>query len=153
MAIAPTADFDELIIEVEFTAGSGTYVSVCGMSDYTVTRTNSLGQSEVLDCADISLPAYIKKHVQSQDVTISGTGQWALTNHQQMYEWWSTGATKNVRVRNTMVTDNGTSGDTEIETIPMILENLSNERSKSAGVISASVQFSRNGATTVTELS
>lgn len=142
MAIAPTADFDQLVIEVEFT--TGVWSKVCGMVDYTVNRANNMETSLVPDCADESLPLKTKRAVASQDVTISGTGSWALTNHQAMYNWWKTGSTLNVRVTNAKVTADGTAGDTETETIPCVLGSLNNARTKGQ-VVSAEVEFMLDG--------
>lgn len=147
MAIAPTAAFEELVLEVEFTAGSGTYTRVCGLNDITVNRTNTTDTSEVPDCDDESLPFYIQRGVRTQDVTISGTGTWSLTNHQQMMDWFTSSATKNVRLTNAKVTDDGSSGDTEYEIFPMLLLTLNNERTKGQ-VVSAEISLERNGSTT-----
>lgn len=152
MAIAPTADFDELVLEVEFTAGSDTFTKVCGMSDFTINRTNNTDSSNVPDCADESLPHYTKRAVTSQDIGISGTGVWALANHADMRNWWASGSTLNVRVTNSYVTDNGTAGDPETETIPMILSGLNNARTKGQ-VVSAEIELQQNGPVVVTDIS
>ncbi len=147
MAIAPTAAFDELVLEVEFTAGSGTYVRVCGLTDITVNRTNTTDSTEVPDCADESLPFYIQRGVRTTDVTISANGVWALTHHQNMMDWFTSGDTKNVRLTNAKVTADGTSGDTEYEIFPMLLTTLNNERTKGQ-VVTAEIAMERNGSTT-----
>lgn len=145
MADAVTAEFHQLVIEVEFTPESGIYAKVCGMVDYSVSRKNNIESSMVPDCTDESLPLTTKRAVTSQDVTVSGTGSWALNYHQSMYSWWKTGGTRNVRITNAKVTASGTAGDTEAETIPMILSTLENARTKGK-VISAEVEFQQNGA-------
>lgn len=147
MAIAPTAAFEELVLEVEFTAGSGTFTRVCGLTDITINRTNTTDTTEVPDCADESLPFYIQRGVRTQDVTISATGVWSLTAHQDMLDWFVSGDTLNVRLTNAKVTADGTSGDTETETFPMLLTALNNARTKGQ-VVSAEISMERNGATT-----
>ncbi|WHZ35757.1 phage tail tube protein [Sagittula sp. MA-2] len=151
MAIAQTADFDEYVLEVEFTAGSGTFAKVCGLTDFSVSRTNDTGSSMVPDCADESLPYYIKRAVTSQDISISATGVWALANHADMRDWWGAGSTLNVRVTNAAVTASGTAGDPEVETIPMILTALNNARTKGQ-VVTAEIELQQNGAATVTDI-
>lgn len=151
MAIASTADFDELVLEVEFVASSGTYTKVCGLTDFTVNRTNNTDSTEVPDCADESLPYYIKRSVRSQDRTISGTGVWALANHANMHDWWTAGSTLNVRITNAAVTANGTTGDPETEIIPMILTGLNNARTKGQ-VVSAEIELEQNGTVTVGDI-
>lgn len=152
MAIAATADFDELVIEVEFTASSGTYAKVCGMVDFTITRTNNTDTSEVPDCADESLPHYQVASVRSQNMSVSGTGVWALANHADMHDWWKGATTKNVRITNAYVTANGSAGDPEVETIPMILASLNNARTKGS-VVTAEIELTQNGAITITDIS
>lgn len=151
MAIATTADYAEYVLEVEFTAGSGTYSKVCGLTDYNVNRSNNTDQAEVPDCADESLPHYIKRSVRSQDFSISATGVWSLSSHKNMHDWFMAGSTLNVRITNAKVTSDGTSGDPEVETIPMILTALNNSRTKGQ-VVSAEIELAQNGAVTVTDI-
>jgi len=151
MTAAPTAEFDELVIEVEFTADSGTYTKVCGMADYTTNRTNNTATSEVPDCSDESLPHTPKRGVVSQDYAISGTGVWARTHWKDMHDWWKSGATKNVRIRHIVITEDGSSGDPEIETIPMILQQLNNARTKGQ-VVSAEITLEQDGPATITDI-
>lgn len=152
MAIAPTADFHELVIEVEFTAGSGTYTKVCGMTNYTVNRSKSMAETMVPDCADESLPYTPRRSAMSKDYSITGTGVWARSHHQNMMDWFQNDTTLNVRVRHVNVTDNGTSGDTETETIPMKLQDLNNAR-QDKQVVTAEVTFVQDGAVTLGTLS
>ena len=151
MAIAPTADYDELILEVEFTPSSGTFTRVCGLTDFTINRANNVDTTEVPDCADESLPHYNKRSVRSQDTNISGTGVWAITNHADMMSWFRAGSTLNVKVTNAYVTANGSVGDPEEEVIPMILQSLNNSRTKGQ-VVSGEIEMVQNGDVTVTTI-
>lgn len=130
MARATTAKYEEMILEVEWTASSGTYTAVCGMIDVTINRTSNVDTAEIPDCDDESLPLSIERQVRSQEVTASATGVWALQSHQNLMAWWRSGATKNVRLRNAKAQADGVSGDTIIESGPAILVNLNNSRSK-----------------------
>lgn len=154
MAIAPTADFDELVLEVEFdpVGDAGTYTRICGLTDFTINRANNTDTSEVPDCADESLPYYIKRSVRSQDFTISGTGKWSRSSHLNMYNWFKAGTTLNVRITNAVVTADGSTGDPESETIPMILAALSTSRTKGE-VVTSEISLEKNGSVTVTEIS
>ncbi|EBA06003.1 phage tail tube protein [Sagittula stellata] len=151
MAIAPTADFDELVLEVEFdpVGSAGTFTKICGITDFTVNRANNTETSEVPDCADESLPHHIKRAVRSQDMTISGTGVWSRTSHQNMMTWLTSASTLNVKITNAAVTEADVTGDTESETIPMILTALNNARTKGQ-VVSAEISLEQNGAVTRT---
>jgi len=153
MAEATTAEFHELVLEVEFdpVGDAGSYTRVCGITDLNINRTNNTDTAEVPDCADESKPHHIKRSVRSQDVTISGTGVWALSSHQDMMDWFATGKTLNVRVTNAKVTASGASGDTETETIPMILSTLNNARTKGQ-VVSAEISLEQNGSVTRGEI-
>lgn len=149
MAIATTANFDELVLEVEFT--SGTYTKVCGLTDFTINRTNNTDTSMVPDCADESLPYQPKRSVVSQDYSISGTGVWALSSHKNMYAWFKDATMKNVRITNAKVTDSGTTGDPETETIPMVLSALNNARTKGQQV-TAEIELQQSGVVTVANI-
>lgn len=146
MATAVTAKFEELILEVEFVASSGTYTAVCGLIDVTVNRTSNIDTAEIPDCDDESAPLSIERQVRSQEVTIDGTGVWAQSSHGSMMDWWYDGATRNVRVRNTKAS----TGDTQIEAGPAILATLSNARTKGQRV-SAEISIQFDGLPTRTD--
>lgn len=148
MASAITAKFEELILEVEFTASSGVYTPVCGMVDINVTRTANVDTAEVPDCDDESLPLSIERQVRSIEVTATGTGVWAQTSHGAMMDWFYSAATKNARIRNTKASN----GDTEIESGPALLTNLSNARTKGQKV-SAEIEIQWDGVPTRTDAS
>jgi len=114
MARAVTTKYEELILEVEFTPASGTYLAVCGMTDASVTRSSNVDESEIPDCADESLPMAIERQVRSQSVSISASGVWALSSHEKMMDWWYGGATLSARWRNSKVEADGATGDTTI---------------------------------------
>ena len=140
MATAVTAKYQELILEVEFTASSGVYTPVCGLIDVTINRTANVDTAEIPDCDDESLPLSVERQVRSIEVTISGTGVWAQSSHGGMMDWFYSSATKNVRVRNTKAS----TGDTQIEYGPALLTNLSNARTKGQK-ISAEISIEFDG--------
>lgn len=125
MARAITAKFEEMVLEMETTT-PGTYVKICGITDVTVNRTANVDESEIPDCDDESLPHAIELAVSSIDVTVSGTGVWAQTSHEALQDWFYSGATKNIRLRNTKASI----GDTETESGPALLLSLNNSRTK-----------------------
>ena len=122
MARAVTENFHEMIVEVETTPGSGTYAKLCGLTSRTINRTSNMQTSEIPDCDDESLPSAVERAVQSQEVTLSGTGTWAAQSHGTMSDWWYSGATKNIRVGHLKAEP----GDTEYETGPAYLTTLNN---------------------------
>ena len=130
MARAQTAKFEEMILEVEFTAGSGTYVPIAGITDVSINRTSNVDTSEIPDVDDESLPLSLERQVRSQEVTASGSGVWARQSHQDMMTWWRSGAVLNCRLRNTNVETNGTVGDIYEESGPALLASLNNSRTK-----------------------
>lgn len=121
MARAITANFHQMVLEVE-TDTTGTYAKLCGLTSRGVTRTSNMETSEVPDCDDESLPAAVERAVQSQEVTIEGSGVWASQSHETMLDWWYSGATKVIRIHHV----NAAPGDTEYETGPAYLVSISN---------------------------
>lgn len=122
MTRAVTEKFHEMVLEVETTPGSGTFSKLCGLTSRTINRTSNMQTSEIPDCDDESLPAAVERSVQSQEVTISGTGTWAAQSHGTMMDWFYSGATKNIRVGHLKAEP----GDTEYETGPAYLATLNN---------------------------
>jgi hypothetical protein len=149
MARATTAKYEELILEVETTPESGTYAALCGLTDVTINRASNIDTTEVPDCDDESLPVSLERAVRSQEVTISGSGVWALQSHETMMDWWYEGSTRNIRLRNAKVENDGTTGDTELESGPALLVNLNNSRTKGQKV-TAEVEIQFDGVPTRT---
>lgn len=151
MARATTAKYEELVVEVEFdpVGASGTYTAICGIMDATINRTSNVDTAEVPDCDDESLPLSVERQVRSQEVTISGSGVWALQSHENMMDWWYGGTTLSVRVRNAKVVADGSSGDTTIETGNALLTQLNNSRTKGQKV-TGEIQIEFDGVPTRT---
>lgn len=123
MASPVTGAFQHLVVEIELTDGSGVYSKICGITSRGINRQSNLSSTEVPgDCDDESVPAKVEKSVQSQEVTISGSGVWARQSHEAMLDWWYGGQPKNIRVHHV----NAAVGDTEYETGPALLATLSN---------------------------
>ncbi|MFC3163058.1 phage tail tube protein [Ciceribacter thiooxidans] len=129
MARATTENFHQMVVEIE-TNTPGVYSKICGLTSRGVNRTSNMSTSEVPDCDDESLPAAVERAVQSQEVTISGTGVWASQSHGTMIDWWYSGATKNIRIGHL----NAAVGETEYETGPAYLVNLNNSAERGAKV-------------------
>jgi hypothetical protein len=149
MARAATAKYEELVLEVEFTASSGTYTAVCGLTDVSISRVSNVDETEIPDCDDESLPLAIEKAVRSQTVTVSASGVWALSSHEQMMDWWYGGATKLVQIRNVKVVNDGSTGDTTIEGGAALLTSLNNSRTKGQKV-TAEIEIQFDGVPTRT---
>lgn len=145
MARAQTEKFEEMILDVEFTPGSGTFVPICGMVDVTINRTSNIDTSEIPDCDDESLPMSIERQVRSQEVTVSATGSWAKTSQSLLKTWWRSGSTLNVRIRDTAAE----SGDIEIESGPALLASLNNGRTKGTKV-TAEIEIQFDGVPDIT---
>lgn len=138
MARATTANFHEFVLEIEWVASSGTYSRVCGLTSRGINRQSNMSTSEVPDCDDESLPAAVERAVQSQEVTISGSGVWSAESHEKMLDWWYSGATKNVRVQHV----NAESGDTEYESGAAYLVTFPNDAERGQKVTaSLAIEF------------
>lgn len=140
MARATTANFDKMVVEVEWTASSGVYAKWCGLTSRGINRQHNMSTNEVPDCDDESLPAEVQRAVQSSEVTISGTGVWASESHGKAMDWWYGGGTKSVRVQHV----NAASGDTEYETGNAYLTQLNNNVER-GGKVTADISIEFDG--------
>jgi predicted secreted protein len=123
MTRATTANFADMVLEVEFVASSGTYSRVCGLTSRGLDRKANTSSSEVPDCDDETLPSAIEKDIQSYEFTVSGSGVWSSQSHESMLDWFYSGARKNIRIHHV----NAEVGDTEYEGGPALLTSLSNQ--------------------------
>lgn len=153
MAVATTAKFEELVLEVEDDpiGSPGTYNALCGLIDAEITRTANVDSAEVPDCADESLPLSIEKQVRSIEVSATGTGVWSLESNKALSDWFYSSTTLNVRVRNSLAQTTGASGDPYQEAGPALLTNLSNSRTKGQKV-TAELEIMFDGTPTVTDV-
>jgi len=145
MARAVTENFHEMVVEIE-TATPGTWTKICGLTSRTASRTSNMSTSEVPDCDNEALPASLERAVQSQEVTVSGTGVWAAQSHGVMMAWWYSGATKNIRIGHLKAEE----GDTEYETGPAYLVSLNNTAERGTKV-TAEIEIQFDGLPTRTE--
>lgn len=147
MARATTEQYEEMILEVEMDpiGAAGVYTSICGMKEVTVNRTANVDTDEIPDCSDESAPFAIERAVRSVEVMISANGTWAQESHSDLLTWWRSGATKNVRIKNTAVA----STDIEIESGAALLTQLNNAKVKGK-VVTAEIQIEFNGLPAVT---
>lgn len=131
MTRATTANFHEMILEIETTPGSGTFSKICGLTGRTINRQHNMQTTEVPDCDDESLPAAVERAVQSSEVTIQATGVWAAQSHEVLQQWWRSGATRLIRIGHMKAG----SGDIQYETGPAYLVNFNNsaERGQKTG--------------------
>lgn len=152
MAEANTMRYDELILEVEWVAASGTYAKICGITDVSITRTLNTTDTEIPDCDDETKPHAIRRTARSIDVSVSGTGVWALQSHQNIHDWFYSGAKKSVRLRNAKAAA-ATAGTPYVEQGDAFLTQLNNERPGDKGVITASIALAFDGTPAVTDVS
>ncbi|RWP19262.1 MAG: hypothetical protein EOR00_09140 [Mesorhizobium sp.] len=148
MARATTANFHQMVLEVEVTAGSGTYSKLCGLTGRGINRQHNMQTSEVPDCDDESLPAAVERAVQSSEVTISGSGVWAAESHGTMLDWWYAGTTKSIRIQHV----NATAGTPEYETGNAYLVSINNQADRGSKV-TAEISIEFDGLPTVTDAS
>lgn len=128
MAKAVTEKYEEMILDVEVDpiGAPGVYTPLCGVTDVTITRTSNVDETEVPDCDNEALPVSVEVSVRSQTVTVDGTGVWAQQSNGEMMNWWYSGSTKNIRLRNTKAS----SGDGATETGPALLITMTDKRTK-----------------------
>jgi hypothetical protein len=130
MTKAVTEKYEELIVDVEFVAGSSVYTPICGLIDATINRSANLDEDEVPDCDDETLPLSIDVAVRSIVVDVSGTGKWAQSSQGKLKDWFYSGQPLNARVRDTAAS----TGDTEVESGPALLTTFNTSKTKGKGV-------------------
>ena len=144
MARAQTENFHEMVVEIEGNT-PGTWSKICGLTSRTASRTSNMSTSEVPDCDNEALPASLERAVQSQEMTVSGTGVWAAQSHGVMMDWWYSGQTKNIRIGHLKAE----AGDTEYETGPAYLVSLNNTAERGTKV-TAEIEIQFDGLPTRT---
>lgn len=148
MARATTENFADMVVEVEWVADSGIYSKWCGLTSRGINRQSNMQTSEVPDCDDETLPAAVERAVQSQEVTISGSGVWSAESNGKALDWWYSGGTKSVRIQNV----NAATGDTEFETGNAYLVSISNQAERGSKV-TAEISIEFDGLPTRTDAS
>lgn len=123
------ADFQDLVLEVEWVPDSGTYSKFCAMEQVTINRSKQVDQSEVpADDDDESLPYITRANTRARSFSISGTGYWSAQSHGLALDWFNGTPAEKLRVRITHA--KAAIGDPEYETGLGILSELTNERQK-----------------------
>ncbi len=151
MALATTAKFEELILEVEFDSknAAGTYSAICGLIDVTISRSANVDSVEIPHCDDESLPLATERSVRSIDITVSGSGVWALESHEKVMDWFYSSQALKIRIRNKKVETAGKTGDTTIEEGMALFTRLDNQRTKGQKV-TAEIELQFDGTPTRT---
>lgn len=145
MALAVTEKFEEMVLELE-TDTPGTYAKICGLTDVTISRTANMDTVEIPDCEDESLPLSVERQVRNIEVSISATGVWAQSSWGSLSDWFYSGTTRNIRLRNTKASV----GDIETEAGAALLSNLTNSRTKGQKV-TAEIEIMFDGTPTRTD--
>lgn len=146
MAAPITAKYEHLVLEKETTPASGTYAKICGITAFNINREAQVDRVEVpADCDDESLPYATERQVRSLEYTIDGQAVWAQQSHEELQQWYRSGAPVNIRIQHA----NAASGDVEYETGPALLTQLNNERTKGQKV-TASIRIEFDGTPTTT---
>lgn len=146
MALAQTTTFGNFILWVE-TDTPGTYENVCGLTSRGINRTTAVQETEVPYCGvgEEDLPASVEVAPQSKKVSISGSGVMSQQSHKKMWDWWSNGTAKNIRIERV----GAATGEIRYENGSGYLTTYNNAAAKGEKV-SAEIEISFNGATTTT---
>lgn len=144
MTRATTENFEQLTLEVE-TATPGTFAKIVGILDVKVTRKANSDSTEVPDATDESKPLTMVKQVRSLEVTLTGSGTWSQESHALVYNWFISGAAKNIKVTHA----NALTGDPSVESGLAILTQLDNQRQK-AKLVTADITIEFADAVTTT---
>ena len=71
----------------------------CGLTSRGFTRTANLQSTNVPDCADPDLPAYLEQDVVSYEWSLAGSGVVAEESVQTWEDWWESGDPKNIQIK------------------------------------------------------
>lgn len=145
MARATTANFADMVLEVEWTKDSGVYSKICGLTSRGIDRKANTSSSEVPDCDDETLPASLEKAIQSYEFTISGSGIWSSESHENMMDWFYDGSLKNIRIHHVKAV----TGATEYESGAALLTSLSNQAQR-GNKVTADINIEFDGVPTRT---
>lgn len=100
MAEPTTITGDQILIQVEMVAASGTYAHPCLINtDRGVQWSSNVISELVPDCADPSAPAWNRTEVDGLSATINGSGMYDLASEEDFYDWYTSGASKSVKVK------------------------------------------------------
>ena len=146
MANGTTSTFGQFKIEVgDGATPTEAFTFLCGLTSKGLDMSSDVVTQEVPDCSDEDLPSWQEKDVKSISASLSGSGMWTAEAHEIMFQWWFTGAKKNVKV--TWV--KAASGDVGVLTGPCVLTKLGETVDK-GGRLSAdiSLEFSAKPTTT-----
>lgn len=126
MAYAVTSAYKDTTLSVEFdpVGAAGTYSTICGITEWSYQETTNLDETEVPDCADLSLPMQIERAVRSRGATISASGVWSLSSHQKILGWSASGGKLSVKITFGIVDTSGAATDTKVLTGTAYMTNL-----------------------------
>lgn len=121
MASGTTSTFGNFKVEVgDGATPTEAFAFLCGLTSKGLNMSSDVVTSEVPDCSNEDLPSWQEKDIKSISATISGSGMWTSEAHETMFQWWFTGAKKNVKV-SWMVAE---TGDVKTLTGPCVLTSL-----------------------------
>lgn len=147
MARATTSTFGEFkILLGDGATPTEAFTAICGLTSKGIQYNSDVTETEAPDCDDEDLPAYKEKGIKAQDITLSGSGMWTAESHEALFQWWKTGAAKNIKVQYSVAD----SGDVEFVAGPAILVSMGNTVEK-GGRLKAELSFAFTQMPTTTD--
>lgn len=100
MAGPSTFQGEELLVQISDGASPEVYSHRCMINtNRSFSRSAQTTQEVVPDCTDPSLPGWVETEVDGLSATISGEGMIDLGSQEFFDEWFESGASKNVKVK------------------------------------------------------
>lgn len=147
MTVATTTMFGKFkILLGDGATPTEVFAPICGLTSKGVNGNSDVVTSEVPDCADEDLPSWQEKDVKSIGMSISGSGMWAKESHGTLWDWFMSGAKKNIKIQ----FQDAASGDPEYFAGPAVLTSLNNAVEK-GGRVSAEIALEFTAKPTVTD--
>lgn len=98
MAQATTHRFSDFLILLGDGATPEVFADPCGLTSRGFERTANMNDTNIPDCDDPDAPTWLGRDVISYQASLSGAGVVAVESKETWEDWWSSGASKNIRI-------------------------------------------------------
>lgn len=107
MALAKTLTFGKQLLLLGDGESSETFAAPCGFEQLSLTVNIATNETNVPDCADPDLPAWLVSSEVSKQMVLSGSGVLDTDAMQEWRDWLTAGGEKNVRWKTEGLKANG----------------------------------------------
>jgi len=120
MAQATTSSFGDFQVLLGDGSSPEAFSLICGITQKGISFDSDTTDTPVPSCENEDAVPYKEPDVSAQQVSLSGSGVWAAQSHGILYEWWRSGAKRNIKVNYNKVL----TGDLKTLSGPAILKSF-----------------------------